>query len=314
MPTSNSQPVKPPALLPGDTIGIVAPASNLQRADLEAGCAALARAGYRTFYFDSILERDLYFAGSAERRARELERMFERDDIRAILCARGGYGSNYLLPHLDQAKIKANAKVFIGYSDITTLLTYLLDSAGLAVFHGPMAAKDWAHDRGVDLASWQLALSSSAPWDVPLNPEVVALADGEAQGILYGGCLSILVASLGTPYAVKTADTILFLEDVAAKPFQVDRMLMQLKLGGYFKEVRGIVFGEMLGCFQTRDQDYTLREVVRRVVGDLGIPVAFGLKSGHVSSNNITLPFGVKANLSVRGSQVALEIADSAVE
>ena len=313
MPTPPSKFVKPPALRAGDTIGIVAPASHLQRADLEAGCAALARAGYRTFYFDSILERDLYFAGSADRRARELEQMFERDDIRAILCARGGYGSNYLLPHLNLAKVKAHPKSFVGYSDVTTLLTHFIDSAGLAVFHGPMAAKDWAHENGVDLNSWQSALCGNAPWNVPLNPEVVALAEGESEGILYGGCLSILVASLGTPYAVKTAGTILFLEDVAAKPFQIDRMLMQLKLGGHFDDVRGIVFGEMLDCFQNRDQDYSLREVVRRVVGDIGIPVAFGVKSGHVTSGNITLPLGVKAKLSVRGQQVALEISESAI-
>ncbi len=314
MPISNSQTVKPPALRPGDTIGIVAPASNIQKTDLEAGCAALARAGYRTFYLDSILERDRYFAGSPARRARELEQMFERDDIRAILCARGGYGANYLLPHLDLAKIKAHPKIVIGYSDITTLLTHFLDAAGLVVFHGPMAAKDWAHEKGVDLNSWQSALSGSASWDVPLNPEVVALAGGEAEGILYGGCLSILVASLGTPYAIKTAGTILFLEDVAAKPFQIDRMLMQLKLGGHLDSVRGIVFGEMLDCFQNATQDYTLQEVVQRIVGDLGVPMAFGVKSGHVTSGNITLPFGVKAKLSVRGAQVALKIAESAVE
>lgn len=314
MPTPLPKLVKPRALRPGDTIGIVAPASNLQRADLEAGCAALARCGYRTFYFDSILERDLYFAGSADRRVRELEQMFERDDVQAILCARGGYGSNYLLPHLDLAKIKAHPKIFIGYSDITTLLTYFLDSAGLVVFHGPMVAKDWAHEDGVDWNSWQSALSGNTPWNVPLNPEVVALGEGEAEGILYGGCLSILVASLGTPYAIKTAGTILFLEDITAKPFQIDRMLMQLKLGGYFAGVRGIVFGEMLDCFQSRDQDYTLQEVVRRGVGDLGIPVAFGVKSGHVTSGNITLPFGVRATLSVRKQQVALEITEPAVE
>jgi muramoyltetrapeptide carboxypeptidase len=314
MPTSNSQPVKPSALRPGDTIGIVAPASNIQRSDLEAGCAALARAGYRTFYFDSILERDLYFAGSPARRARELEQMFERDDIRAILCARGGYGSNYLLPHLDLAKIQAHPKIFIGYSDITALLTHFLDAAGLVVFHGPMAAKDWAHENGVHLTAWQSALSGSAPWDVPLNPEVVALAGGEAEGILYGGCLSILVASLGTPYAIKTPGTILFLEDVAAKPFQIDRMLMQLKLGGYFDDVRGLVFGEMLDCFQNATQGYTLQEVVQRIVGDLGVPVAFGVKSGHVTASNITLPFGVKAKLSVSAAQVTLKIVGAAVK
>lgn len=307
------QSVKPPALRPGNTVGIVAPASNIKPADLEAGCEALRRAGYRPFYFDSILEKDLYFAGSAKRRARELEEMFVRDDVRAIVCARGGYGANYLLTELDLEKIKAHPKIFVGYSDITTLLTYFADAASLVTFHGPMAAKDWAHEDGVDLASWQAALSGTAPWDVPLSAEVVGLADGEAEGVLHGGCLSILVASLGTSWEIKTDGTILFLEDIAAKPYQVDRMLMQLKLAGRFDQVRGIVFGEMLDCRQSASQDYTLPEVVMRVVGDLGVPVAFGVKSGHVSSGNLTLPFGVKARLGVNRGTVALRLLDSAV-
>src|SRR6202166_1084938 len=125
----NRQPAKPPALRTGDTVGIVAPASNIKRTELEAGCEALRRAGYRPFYLDSILEQDLYFAGSAERRARELEEMFVRDEVRAIVCARGGYGSNYLLPMLDLEKIKKHPKIFVGYSDLTCLLTYFANTA-----------------------------------------------------------------------------------------------------------------------------------------------------------------------------------------
>jgi muramoyltetrapeptide carboxypeptidase len=313
MPSSNPQPEKPRALRPGETVGIVAPASNVRRADLEAGCEALRCAGYVPFYFDSILERDLYFAGSVNRRARELEEMFVRDDVRAIVCARGGYGANYLLKELDLEKIKAHPKIFVGYSDITTLLTYFTDTAGLVTFHGPMAAKDWAHDDGVDVLSWQSALSGFTDWDVALNEGVSALADGDAEGILYGGCLSILVASLGTPYEIKTAGTILFLEDFAAKPYQVDRMLMQLKLAGKLDGVCGIVFGEMLDCVQTANQDYTLQNVVGRIVGDLGVPVAYGVRSGHVSAGNITLPFGVRARLAVRDGTVALRILESSV-
>lgn len=313
MTSPNRQLVKPPALHPGDTIGIVAPASNVNRADFEAGCNALRDAGYSPLYLDSIFDRDLYFAGSLARRARELEQMFTRDDVRAVICARGGYGANYLLQELDFAKIKAHPKIFVGYSDITTLLAYFLDSAGSTVFHGPMVAKDWVHAGGVDLASWRSALSGLNAWDVPLDGSASALADGEAEGMLYGGCLSILVASLGTPYQIKTAGTILFLEDLATKPFQIDRMLMQLKLGGFFDEVRGIMFGEMLDCVQSANQDYALQEVVRRIVGDLGVPVAFGVRSGHVTSGNITLPFGVKARLSVKSGQVTLRVLESAV-
>jgi muramoyltetrapeptide carboxypeptidase len=306
--------VKPPALHAGDTVGIVAPASNVKRSELDAGCEALRRAGYRPFYLESIFDQDVYFAGSVVRRTRELEEMFVRDDVRAIICARGGYGSNYLLNAMDIEKIKANPKIFVGYSDLTSLLTYFLDEAGLVTFHGPMAAKDWAHVGGVEMNSWQAALTGASSWDVSLNSEAHGLVDGEGEGQLYGGCLSILVASLGTPYEIQTADTILFLEDVAAKPFQIDRMLMQLKLAGKFEGVCGIVFGEMLDCAQTANQGYTLQEVVTRIVGDLGVAVAYGLQSGHVTSGNITLPFGVQARLTVRGEQVGLKILEAATQ
>ena len=304
--------IKPHALRPGDKVGIVAPASNLKSELLEAGCDGLRRAGYEPFYFESILERDLYFAGSAARRAQELEDMFARDDIRAVICARGGYGSNYLLPSLDLKKIAAHPKIFVGYSDLTTLLTLFTDTVNMTTFHGPMVAKDFALADGLDPASWRDAVSGAAEWKIGIDSGAKPLATGEAQGILYGGCLSILVAALGTPNDIRTEGTILFLEDIAAKPFQIDRMLMQLKLAGKLNEVRGIIFGEMLDCRQSPTQDYTLEEVVLRVVGDLRIPVAFGLRSGHVSRANVTLPFGVRAHLDV-GREVSLTILESAV-
>jgi muramoyltetrapeptide carboxypeptidase len=312
---------KPRALRPGDKVGIVAPASNLKREMLEAGCDGLRRSGYEPFYFESILERDLYFAGSVERRARELEDMFLRDDIRAIVCARGGYGSNYLLPvvdwneidwkKIDWKKIATHPKIFVGYSDLTSLLTSFVDSANFVAFHGPMVTKDFALADGVDVASWQNALGGTEQWSIAEGSGAKPLVAGEAEGILYGGCLSILVAALGTPYDIRTAGTILFIEDIAAKPFQIDRMLMQLKLAGKLKDVRGIVFGEMMDCRQSPDQDYTLEEVVLRIVEDLRIPVAFGLRSGHVSRANITLPIGVRARLTVDDS-VELRILESA--
>src|SRR5271167_1848073 len=210
-PTAPIPPIKPLALQPGDTIGIIAPASNIKRESLEAGCEALRSLGYKPFYLDSILEQNLYFAGSVERRARELEEMFTRDDVRAIICARGGYGANYLLNTLNLENIKAHPKIFVGYSDITTLLTYIWDSVGLVTFHGPMVAKDFADLDGVDLDSWQAALAGAADWELNLAPETGAktLLPGSAEGILYGGCLSMLAASLGTPYEIHTTDKIL---------------------------------------------------------------------------------------------------------
>jgi len=305
--------IKLPALRTGDKVGIVAPASNIKRDLLDRGCDGLRRLGYEPFYFDSIVERDLYFAGSVERRTRELEEMFVREDVRAIICARGGYGSNYLLNALDLRKIAAHPKIFVGYSDLTSLLTRFTDAANFVTFHGPMVTKDFATDDGVDITSWKAALSGATEWDVGTDSGVRTLVPGDAEGISYGGCLSILVASLGTPYEIRTEGTILFLEDVGAKPFQIDRMLMQLKLAGKLKTVRGIVFGEMQDCRQSPDQDYTLEEVVMRVVGDLGIPVAFGLRSGHVSRANVTLPIGVRARLVVE-REVKLKFLESATE
>jgi muramoyltetrapeptide carboxypeptidase len=288
----------------------------MKRGDLNAGCEALRSAGYRPFYFDSILEQDLYFAGPVERRVRELEEMFVRDDVRAIVCARGGYGANYLLQALDLEKIKAQPKIFLGYSDVTALLTYFADIAGLVTFHGPMVAKDWTHEGGIEMNSWHAALSGAAAWELNLKegPAVSGLVEGSGEGVLYGGCLSILVASLGTPYEIHTSGTILFLEDFAAKPYQIDRMLLQLKLAGKFEGVRGIVFGEMLNCIQTANQGYKLEEVVMRIVGELGVPVAYGVPSGHVTKKNITLPIGVRAELTVLSGQVKLTILESSVQ
>ena len=307
--------LKPPPLHPGDTVGIVAPGSPIKRDLLLAGCEGLRHLGYKPVYQDSILDRDLYFAGSARRRARELEEMFERDDVRAIICARGGYGTNYLLQELDLARLRRHPKIFVGYSDVTTLLTWFT-SAGLVTFHGPMVTKDFAVPEGVHLASWNAALAATSPWELSFSAgsEVKALVEGTAEGTLYGGCLSMLAASLGTPYEIDTRETILFMEDVAAKPFQVDRMLMQLKLAGKLEAVRGIVFGEMLDCAPPGvELDYTLEEVVTRVLRGLHIPVAYGLRSGHVTRENITLPLGVRCSLQASKDAVRWRLLESSV-
>ncbi|HEY3927613.1 MAG TPA: LD-carboxypeptidase [Candidatus Koribacter sp.] len=299
--------IRPPALVEGDTIGIVAPASNIDPNALAAACTNLKRMGYVPYYLDSIVDRDLYFAGSVQRRVAELEHMFAKPEVRAVLCARGGYGANYLLPHLDVNKFLANPKPFIGYSDNTCLLTWLADH-GLVTFHGPMATKDFASQRGVDEAWWKLALGSAAALERSFAPtELEVIATGEGEGILYGGCLSILVASLGTPYEIKTDGTILFLEDMNEKPYQVDRMLMQLKFAGKFENVRGVIVGEMLDCVQPNGQDYSLQDVIGRVLGDLKIPIVYGFSSGHVRGMNRVLPLGVQASLHA-GDSVRLRL------
>lgn len=314
MPSNLTPRVKPPALQAGDTVGIVAPASNIKRQMLDSGCEALRRLGFKPFYLDSILEQDLYFAGSVQRRVRELHEMFLRPEVRAIICARGGYGANYLLPEIDLEIVRANPKIFVGASDITTLLTYFADALGFVTFHGPMVTKSFSDPNGVDMHSWRNAIGGALDWNFDSEElsGVTPLVDGAAQGILYGGCLSMLVDSLGTPYEIQTDGCILFMEDVAEKPYQIDRMLMQLKLAGKLDNLRGIIFGEMLDCVQHADQGYTLQDVVKRIVGPLGVPAIYGLRSGHVSRENLTLPIGVRAELQVSGAHISFRILEPA--
>lgn len=286
-------------------MGIIAPASGFRRDEFEAGCAELVRLGYKPFYLQSIFERDGYFAGSLRRRIDEFHEMFSRPEVKAILCARGGYGCNNLLPHIDINLVRANPKIFAGCSDITTLLTYLYDATGLITFHAPMVAGDFARSVGYSQRSWTDAVSHGESEMNFSNEEVRPMVEGTVEGTLYGGCLSLLCASLGTPYEVCTAGTILFLEDRAERPYRLDRMLMQLKLAGKFEGVQGIIFGEMIDCDEPGAHELTAQRVSARILADLNIPIAFGLKSGHVSGDARTLPFGVQAALRV-GSAVQL--------
>jgi muramoyltetrapeptide carboxypeptidase len=297
--------VRPAPLSPGDTVGIIAPASPIERDQFEAGCAALRALGYEVFYFESIFERQRYFSGALQRRVDEFHAMFSRPEIRAVVCARGGYGCNYLLPEIDLGLIAANPRIFVGYSDVTSLLTYISDATGLITFHGPMVAKDFAQPCGIDVKSWQGSLSGEpAQMVFPAGSEVVPLIRGYAQGRLYGGCLSMLAASMGTPYEIQTDGTILFVEDIGTKPYQIDRMLMQLKLGGKLDGVRGILFGQMVDCESAPGSDHTIQDVVASIAGDLGIPVAYGFRSGHVDGGNITFPVGVEATLQVQDEEI----------
>ena len=266
--------------------------------------------GFRPTFSDPIFAEDLYFAGPHEDRARELNRMFADPQVKAIICARGGYGTNHLLPLLDRKVIRENPKVFLGYSDIATLLTYLSDSTGLVTFHGPMITKDFARADGVDVDSLRAILGGkTCRFD---TSGAVTLFEGVAEGRLYGGCLSMLGASLGTPYEIHTEETLLFVEDIAVKPYQIDRMLMQLKYAGKLDGVKGIVFGEMLDCVQAAKQGYTLQDVIRRTLSGLAVPIIFGVRSGHVSRANVTLPFGVRARLNATFDSVEFQALEPA--
>jgi muramoyltetrapeptide carboxypeptidase len=302
--------IRPAALCRGNKIGLIAPASSFNHERFMLGCDRLRQMGYEPVYSQNIFKRDIYFAGSAERRAHEFHEFWRREDIAALICARGGYGSNYLLEKLDYGMIAEHPKILLGCSDITSLLTAIHDRTGLIGFHGPMVAKDIA-DGTFDEASWQSALQSASNWNIPTSG-VEVFRTGKAVGRLYGGCLSMLVASLGTSYEIETEGCILFIEDIAEKPFRIDRMLVQLRLAGKLEKVRGFVFGEMLDCAPPRGETYTLPEVIMRVLAPYNVPIIYGLKSGHVTSGNITLPIGVQAELEAEGVTANLKIVEAA--
>jgi len=282
---------------PGARVAIVAPASNAKPERIELGLAALRRRGFDAIAGSHALGKEPpFFSGTATERLDDLHQAFADPAARALICTRGGYGSNYLLEDLDLELIRANPKPFFGYSDLTTVQTWLLDQLGLVAFHGPMVAADFYREGGVHEASFEAALSGGI---------VVAGADeglrilkpGRAQGVVYGGCLSILTFALGTRFAPQTEGKLLFIEDVAAKPYQIDRMLRQMLLAGKFDGVTGLIFGEMLECVSPGTSEDLLESVILRVFDWFEGPIAIGLRSGHVSRSNVTLPLGIEAEL-----------------
>ncbi len=307
--------IKPSAVRPGDLVAIVAPSSNLKAGYLARGVAELEALGFRVRVQDDILAKDRFTAGSDSRRANELMRALTDPDVKAVWAARGGYGAMRLLNLLDQDLLRAQPKVLIGYSDITALHLYFYRRFGWVTFHGPMAAKELAG--GSDAYHRQsllAAISGATPIGEIPAAGIELLHQGKGgtvSGRLLGGCLSIISVMMGTPDELDTSGSILFLEDTATRPFAIDRMLTQLRLAGKFDDVRGVVFGEMIDCVQHPDQGYRIQDVLAACTADLGVPVLFGLRSGHSPRGNLTLPLGVSATLN--GASGVLQIDEAAV-
>jgi muramoyltetrapeptide carboxypeptidase len=290
-----------PAVPRGAKIAVVSPASYPQPENLDKGVEALRSLGYQPLLGRHALAKAHgYFAGTAEQRAEDLHAAFLDPTSHAIFCTRGGYGTNYLLDLLDLELIRANPKPFLGYSDMTSIQTWLLDRIGLPTFHGPLVAGDFAVENGVDTASLFAALGAER-WVLSRESGLRTLRPGRASGALYGGCLTLLAASLGTPYAAQTEGKLLFLEDLNVRPYQLDRLLQQMLLAGKFEGVVGVVFGEMLGCLGPGQSPGFLDEMILRVLECVDGPIAIGLRSGHVSHGNVTLAFGIEAELDLEG-------------
>jgi muramoyltetrapeptide carboxypeptidase len=304
--------IKPKALTPGSTIGIVAAASNVKKELLEQGCRELESLGFKTYFRPDITSSFRYFAGTRDRRLGEFLEMLKSPDIDAIFCARGGYGSGQLLPSIDTDLIREHVKIVSGASDITLLLNWM-GRAGVVSFHGPMVATSIregasAYDRSLLLDLLQGKKAVRFPTD-----ETTILRPGIAEGRIIGGCLTLVAATLGTRNVIDTHDSILVLEDLDTKPYQIDRMLTQLIQAGKFAGVRAVVFGEMLNCIQHRDQGYTLQEVVTDLLQEFNVPILYGFATGHTSRPNVIVPFGVRARLDLTAPAPVFELLEPAV-
>lgn len=304
--------LKPRALRPGDLVGVAAPAGPVDEDALHRGVIELEALGFAVRVADGVLDRHHFMAGRRDARMAQLRGLWADPEIAAIVCARGGAGAGWLLSGLDPSLLRTHLKTIVGYSDITWL-HLVLARLGMTSLHGPMVARELAEgERAYDRESLWHALTGEGDPYVAGPDQLHTLRAGEAEGVLRGGCLSILAAAAGTPWELRTGGqpTLLFLEDVDEPPYRIDRMLLQLRESGALDGVRGIVFGEMAGCTPGVDSDFALEEVLLEALDGLDVPVAFGLSSGHTLRPNVTLPLGVAARLDCTGSEARFEVLE----
>ena len=293
--------LKPKALKFGDTIGIVAPSSPTTKKNVKLAKQQLQDLGFNVKLSASCFATHGYLAGKDQLRAEELNKMFADKEIDGIICLRGGYGAPKILNKVDFEIIKANPKVFVGYSDITVLHMAMNQICNLVSFHGPMGSSDIAH--GLDDFSKKEFLRSIMDTKEmgvisnPIDHKVQCLVGGKARGVIIGGNLSLIAATMGTPYEIDTRGKILFLEEIGEEPYSVDRMLTQLALGGKLDDAAGFILGDWKECDpESPEESLSLMEVFNEIIIPYGKPTIFDLTAGHCTPK-VTLPFGVKAFL-----------------
>lgn len=293
------------ALRPGDTIGIATPASPVESEVLEAGEALVRALGFEPKRGQAVLDRCGYLAGDDDRRAAELMDLVADPDVHGILCARGGYGSQRLIGRLDAAAFRKAGKPLVGYSDVTTLLLWLRRSVGLMGVHGPMleAGEPAPSDAHRELARMLSGVGELPRWSGE------TLVGGWCEGRLVGGSLSLVVASLGTPWEIDTRDAILLLEEVGEAPYRIDRMLGQLQAAGKLAAAAGIGIGCLHGCdppaAASGPDSPTAADVVRELLVPLGIPTIQGLPFGHGPENR-PWPHGGRAAIDAGRGEIEL--------
>ncbi len=315
---TNKKIIKPERLRAGDRICVVSPASpTLTKTYYERGNAALDAMGYHVVPGRHVRDRRLLFAGDAKVRAADINNAFRDRRIKAIICVRGGCGTAQMLPYIDFSAVLRNPKIFVGYSDITSLQLAIFQRTGLVTFYGPMVSTDFGKQlAGYTRENFFKMLTNTGEMIELKNPpkkEMITIVPGKAAGRLTGGCLSIVVASLGTPYEIDTKDKVLFFEDIDEKPHRIDRYLTQLLQAGKLTQARGIIFGTFPQCSYTvRDNYYkynvALLDIIRERTVPLRIPCIYGLQFGHVRSK-LTIPFGAAATLDATNRRVTVEAA-----
>ena len=291
---------KPEALKRGDTIGVVAPAWSFDPENFKKGITKLCKLGFKLKYEKYIFNKHWSMAGNDKKRADLINQMFFDKKVKAIFCAKAGYGSMRTIPYLDKNIISKNPKIFIGYSDITALLSYLYKTANMVVFHGPVLAGEIYEGMNTITLKYMLRSITQKKALGKLHfKEMKTIKAGKAEGILVGGNMSLIMSLVGTPYEVDTNNKILFLEDVGESLETIDDYLVQLKMTGKFENIKGLIFGRMIKCIDSSGKKYTVKKVLSDILEDVNVPIVYGFPSGHKLPGdiNVTLPFGVRVIL-----------------
>ena len=302
----------------GDTIGLIAPSGAVRNEGaIERAIAETERMGYRVKMGESCGKVYGYLSGTDEVRARDINAMFADDEVDAIVCVRGGYGTMRLLDLIDYDVIRANPKIFVGYSDITALHAAMHDRCGLVTFHAPMAVSDWSSSPldEASYASMIRALGTSSPMgelvNTPDYPARRTIVPGMCEATLVGGNLSLITGLLGTPYQLDVKDKILFIEEIGERTYCVDRMLTQLRLAGVFEQCAGVVFGDFKDCpIEYPAFGLSLEEIIRDIVVPSGKPAFAGMQIGHCTPK-LSLPHGVRCRLDA--DRCTLTVLEAAV-
>lgn len=304
------------ALTLGSRIAVVAPASPFARDEFDRGVAEIRSLGFEPVYDESVFARGRlgYVAGSPEIRAAAINTAWSDPDIAGLIGVRGGYGSAQVLPLLDRDLAQRVRKPFVGYSDLTALLTFHTCALGLTAFHGPMLAGRLGRGaEGYDADSFERALCRLEPLGEMTAPGVETIRPGEAGGVLLGGTVTQLLASLATSFAFDPPPGfILFLDEIGERPYRLDRMVTQLKQTGLLARASAVVIGELPKCDEPGGEP-TARAVMADLFADFPGPVLVGFPSGHTLTPAMTLPFGVAARV-IGGTSPRLVIEEAAVE